>query len=148
MVFATVTDLEARWRALTGTERTQAETLLADASAFVAVELQRAGRSPTDPLVAPLLVGVVCAMVKRSMQASQTAAGVTQYTQSATPYSESFTYANPTGELFMTRAEKKLLGIGGQRIRSLAPTNSYQARRCDDLWRDCVRNLERPQPSG
>lgn len=44
--------------------------------------------------------------------------GVTQWTQSATPYSESMTFANPNRDAYLTKSEKLLLGIGFARLAS------------------------------
>ncbi len=47
--------------------------------------------------------------------------GATQYSQGADGHTESYTLSNPYGDLFLTKAERELLGIGGQAIGSLGP---------------------------
>ena len=106
--FATVADLEARWHALTSEERTRAERLLADASDLIRTSCPNWARA--TPLT---LQRVACAIVKRAMLASDDIAGVTQHSQTAGSYSESFSYSNPDGDLYMTRSEKESLGGDG-----------------------------------
>ena len=47
------------------------------------------------------------------------AAGVSQHTETAGSYSESISYSNPAGDLYLTSAEKKSLGVGCQRAFSI-----------------------------
>jgi len=56
---------------------------------------------------------VIYAMVQRSMAstADDAMAGVRQRTQTAGSYSENFTFANPSGDLYLTAMEKQALGI-------------------------------------
>ena len=56
---------------------------------------------------------MACAIVKRAMLASDDIAGVTQHSQTAGYYSESFSYSNPDGDLYLTRSEKESLGGDG-----------------------------------
>ena len=111
MRFAEVTDLEARWRTLTTEEQAQAEVLLEDASAILASKVVV---DPTDTEQAYNLKMVVCNMVKRAMLAGDSAAlGLTQESMTAGPYTQAYTYSNPTADLYLTKTEKQLLGIGG-----------------------------------
>lgn len=113
-MYATVEDLEARWRTLTADERDRAGVLLEDA----AVRLD-AACPPSDPPTAQELAArkiVSCEMVKRAM-ASGTGAGavgVTSVQQGAGPYQETTQFANPTGDLYLTKGDRKLLGCGAQ----------------------------------
>lgn len=45
--------------------------------------------------------------------------GVTNAQQTAGSFSEAFTYSNPMGDLYLTRAEKARLGVGVQRAYHL-----------------------------
>lgn len=112
--FASTDDLAKRWRPLTEAEKTTAEVLLQDASVEVRSALKRAGIDTTDDFDADAAKIVVCGMVKRSMIAGDNSPGVTTAQETAGPFSRSFTYANPTGDLYMTKREKQLLGIGLQ----------------------------------
>ena len=61
------------------------------------------------------LTRICCQMVKRAMIAeAANPTGVTQYSQTAGSFSESGTYANPTGDLYLLAAEKRALR-GSQR---------------------------------
>ncbi|MFT8592432.1 MAG: hypothetical protein ABF747_02305 [Bifidobacterium sp.] len=111
--FAATADLEARWHALTDAEKTQAETLIADASQIIV---------DTCPYYADAstltLTGVVCAMVKRAMIGADNV-GVSSTQQTAGPFNESYNYANPLGDLYLTKAEKQRLGRGVQHAFSI-----------------------------
>ena len=61
------------------------------------------------------LTRLCCQMVKRAMIAeAANPTGVTQYSQTAGSFSESGTYANPTGDLYLLAVEKRALR-GSQR---------------------------------
>lgn len=121
--FATTEDLEARWRPLSTAEKATAAVLLGDASAMIRAEcpdidarlvaVPPATVPELDPTVPRM---VVCAVVKRAMLASAASDGapVTAVQQTAGPFSQSLTMANPTGDLYLTRAEKRVLGCGAQ----------------------------------
>lgn len=110
--FATVDDLEKRWHALSISEKEQASALLHDASALIR------SQSPWQTLDADLLLSITCAMVKRALNMSDSG-GVSATSQSVGGVSESFTFANPNGDLYFTTLERKLLKIGAQTARSL-----------------------------
>lgn len=114
--FATVEDLEARWRPLSTAERNTAETLLGDAAVRIASEA---------PLSDPLLPTeheletrkiVSCNMVKRAMSVADDMLGVTSHSDGTGPFQSQRTFANPMGELYLTKADRKLLGAGGQEV--------------------------------
>lgn len=114
--FATSADLEARWRPLSAAEETRATVLLGDASAIIR------SLSPgiddaifADDVDPDVPKAIVCAMVKRVMQGPSDLDGVTQQQQSAGPFSQGVSFANPSGDLYLTKFEKKRLGIGAQR---------------------------------
>ena len=113
--FATTNDLTARWRALTAGETTRAGTLLLDASQLI---LDEDTRGVLDNLTTPntTLVRIVCKMVERAM-ASTTVdqAPVTQESWGAGPFNQARTYANPSGDLYLTKAERRQLGFSRQR---------------------------------
>lgn len=107
--FAQVGDLEARWHALTGEEYKRAEALLADASDLIRTTC------PRWPAAKPATLNrIACMAVKRAMQAGPDMSGVTQSTQTAGSYSESLSYANPAGDLYLTTSEKEALGGDGE----------------------------------
>ena len=119
MRYAEVSDLEARWRTLTDDEQAKASVLLEDASALI----DSMGEvDSSDPASAKLLCAVTCNVVQRAMSsASMDSFGVTQQSMTAGPYTQSWSYSNPTGDLYLTRAEKKSLGLTNGYIGSIRP---------------------------
>lgn len=118
--FATVEDLEARWRTLTAPEKTRAEALLEDASALVrdlakGIDQRLAAGSVSTATVR----AIVCAVVKRAMQGPTDHDGVTQVQQSAGPFSQGVSFANPTGDLYLTKVERSRLGGTGRKAFAL-----------------------------
>lgn len=103
--FATVDDLARRWRAIAPGERDQAEALLGDASAIIRAT------ADTATVDRAILTRITCAMVARAMT-SLAGAGIRRETQMAGPYQHTVDYANPTGDVYLTKAEKSLLGRG------------------------------------
>lgn len=122
--YATVADLEVRYRALDDGERERAEALLEDASAMLAAECRRVGVEvdASDGLQAANLKVVCCSMAKRVL-ASGAFGDVSNHSVTAGSYSEQFTFANPTGSMYLTREERRVLGlpVRRQRIGSFAP---------------------------
>ena len=114
--FASVEDYEARYGAADDEARIQ--VLLSDASAFIA---SLPGFSqPTDEAGTANLVRVTCAVVNRSMSAGDWA-GFSNVSQSADGLSASATLYNPSGDFFLTKAEKTALGIGRSRMGATYP---------------------------
>lgn len=112
--YATTADLEARWRPLTPAEQTTAGVLLDDASSQIRTEIPGidAKLDANDDLRRNA-TRVVCAMVRRAMDAPEDAGfGIATVQESTGPFSRSFNYANPTGDLYLTKAERRMLGGG------------------------------------
>lgn len=112
MAYATIEDLEARWRPLTSTEEDRAETLLGDAAVRLDVECL-----PSDPpteaeLNARLIVS--CEMVKRAIGMPTDGPMVENYQETTGPFSNSGKFLNPYGDLYLTKNDRRLLGCGGQ----------------------------------
>lgn len=120
MAYATVDDLEARYGELPSDDaRTQASVLLDDAATYldgvVAVD-------PSDEHQAESLRMVSCAMVNRSMEAARSETyGVSNASYTMGPFSQSATFFNPSGDLYLTSGERQLLGVGGSRIGTIRP---------------------------
>lgn len=118
MAYATIDDLQARWRTLTEAEATRAQVLLDDA----AVRIDRKGTVDTgDTLMLEAAKIVSCEMVKRAMNAPVDQPALSQSTMSAGPYSETFSYVNPTGSLYILDKELDLLGFKKQRLGAIRP---------------------------
>ncbi len=121
MSYADVSELEARWRPLTQEEQERASVLLCDASAMLDA-LVGDREVPTH-----ILCMVACGMVQRAMSANADAFGLTQQTMTAGPYSQSWSYSNPSGDFYLTKAERQMLGLGRQKAYSIRP----QVGRCE-----------------
>lgn len=119
MAFADVSDLEARWHELDATEQARAEVLLDDASAMLS-ELVDVREGDGDQ--AALLEMVCCNMVIRAMaQSASDAFGLASSTMTAGPYTQSWSYSNPSGDMYLTRLERQMLGISTGCIGSIRP---------------------------
>lgn len=113
--YASVEDLEARWKVLDTDEQAKAETLLGDASVHLRTLINQklgADYQPDDLMTENLKV-VCCNVVMRSMNQRPAFSGLSQYTQTAGMYSESFTPINSSGDMRLTTEERKLLGLDG-----------------------------------
>ncbi|MBQ1450564.1 MAG: hypothetical protein IIZ12_06515 [Eggerthellaceae bacterium] len=120
MLFADVSDIEVRWRTLTSDERDRATALIEDASAMIATLAKDIDVADENQL--HLINTVVCNMVIRSMSATESDSyGVDSMSMTAGVYSQSWNYNNPTGDLYLTKLEKRLLGITTSYIDSIQP---------------------------
>lgn len=128
MACATVDDLEKRWRALTDDEKTVAGAFLDDAEAILAHFVSDFATKIKDDTYKALVIVIECAMVKRAVMNNFEQAGVSQHTVTAGSYNENITYSNPSGDMYLTKNEKKLLGITKQRIGAIRP----YVEGCDD----------------
>lgn len=111
MAYATVTDVQARMTAtMTDAQMVVCNNLLNDAA--VLIDAWASGASEDAKKV------VSCSMVIRAIGSSGSAEigvpiGASQGSASAMGYSQSWTMTNgATGELYLTRTEKKILGVG------------------------------------
>lgn len=119
MAYADVSDLEARWRDLDEAEKQRAAVLLDDASAVLdsLVDVDEGDAKQLE-----VLKVVCCNMVQRAMVAGEADAyGITQQSMTAGPYTQSWTYSNPSGDFYLTKMERQMLGIGKGYIGSIRP---------------------------
>ena len=130
MRYAEVSDLEARTtRPMSDDERAVASALLDDASAM----LTALAGPPEDDDRCALMTMVACNMVQRAMSATDAGLfGVTQSTMTAGPYTQSQTYSNPAGDMYLTKTEKRMLGVSQGYIGSIRP---MIGRHDHDPWR-------------
>lgn len=116
MSYATITDIQARMtRTLSQSEETVATNLLDDAA--VIIDSYNASATADAKKV------VSCRMVIRALGDGETdvPVGATQGSMSGLGYSQSWTVSNGSvGELYLTRMEKKLLGVG-DKVGSYSP---------------------------
>ena len=119
MAYAAVSDIEARWRDLSTSEEARAGVLIDDASAMltalVDVDASDAGQ-------AALLKAVCCNMVIRSMIATEgDTFGLSQQSVTAGPYTQMSSFVNPSGDMYLTKTEKRLRGVTSGYIRDIRP---------------------------
>lgn len=108
--FATLPELKERWPQMPDGIGAEAGIALLDASQFILdVAPTAAEKSPTARR------RIVCAVVKRSMQAPEALTGMESVQQGAGPYQQTSRPVNPHGDFYLTRLEKKALGVGKQR---------------------------------
>lgn len=122
MAFATVADLEARWRPLTTEEESRASVLLDDAAVYLSALVTV---DPADEEQAAVLKTVSCSMVQRVMSADVDTYGLSQTSMTAGSYTQSMTFANPSGDFYLTGFEKVMLGISGSRIGTIRPKVAF-----------------------
>ena len=113
----------ADYKALHDTDLSDARlgALLGRASRDIAAELRASGidySEPNDDFAADL-ADVAISMVHRAIGEDSAGAdipfGANQFSETAGSYSASATLANPYGDMFMTKAERRKLGIGRAR---------------------------------
>lgn len=112
--FAGVSDLEARWRALDAAERARAGALLADAAAVIRAAMRRSGVAidEADEVQAANLERVSCAMVQRAMAQGD---GEQQHAWGGN------LVLNPSGDLYLAKADRLSLGLSGCRVGTWSP---------------------------
>lgn len=101
--FATADDLARTWHAFTDDETVRVDALMDTASVIVMAWAGWWRRVP-----AAVLRVVVCDMVKRSLL-NEDMGGITQSTQTANGFTEALTYANPSGDLYLSSLNKQML---------------------------------------
>lgn len=117
--YADIADLTAKYN-LTPAQENVAETYLEDASILIRDLLAAEGKSVED-YEDDTITKITRDVAYRGLSAVSDGAMVSQYTESAIGYSETFTYSNPQGDLYLTKLEKKQLGIGGARMFTIHP---------------------------
>lgn len=111
--FADPWDVAARWRPLTPAEETVAGTLCDDASSLIRARFPGIDSQVTSGAIdSNILTIVVSGMVKRAL-ISSSAEGVTQQSDTAGPFSQSRSFANPMQNVFLIAADLVLI-IGYQ----------------------------------
>lgn len=121
MAYATIEDLEDRYGAIEDAElRARAEVLLEDAATMLD---GRVCVDPRDQHQADALRIVSCSMVNRAVAAARDSGGIglAEATYTMGPFTQTATYANPGGDLYITSGERSLLGLNGSYIGSIPP---------------------------
>jgi len=106
--YATAKDVEAGFRSLDEDEQKRAEALL-DEAKIIIDQVSNSASDDVKKLVS-------CRMVRRAIGDGDVSAapiGATQGTTTAMGYSQSWTLSNgSSGELYVSRLEKQMLGVG------------------------------------
>lgn len=130
--FATVEDYERRYGAVNDCERL--EVLLEDASNYLkALYLEEWGcdfSDADDEVFETNAPAVVCGIVSRTLNTPAGLEGVSQATQGAGSYSASYTFANPTGDFYLTKTDKTRLGFSARSMIGTIPPMLESDRRC------------------
>lgn len=127
MTYATHEDLAAGWRPLSPAEQERATVLLGRASVHIDSEAPdvEARVTATPPLLNPEVPKIVaCNMVKRAMMSPVDQPPMTQFQETTGPFSSGGTFANPTGDLYLTKAERRMLGVGTQQAFTVPMTTA------------------------
>ena len=131
--FATVKDLRDRWPDMPVGADEHAATLLLDASQMIVDTV------PSAPEAASLstLKRITCAMVRRAMNIPDFLDGMSQVSETAGGVSRAFSPSNSTGDLYLTKAERKALGGGGVKAFSVQVAGFGRTRHlpwCNLSW--------------
>lgn len=124
MNYADINDLIALWRALTPDEITKATALIPVVCASLRTEAKKVNMD-LDALVADdadlsiVAKSVTCDIVARALMTSTSGEPMTQFSMSAGGYSQSGTFLNAGGGLFIKKSELARLGIRRQRYGGL-----------------------------
>lgn len=108
--FATLEDLKARWPDMPPGSDAHAAILLEDASQFILDTIPTAGAAAEATRRR-----IVCAVVRRAMPDTDGMAGMESIQQSAGPFGMTLKPANPAGDFYLTKQERKALGDGATR---------------------------------
>jgi hypothetical protein len=126
MQFATAEQYRAVYDTKAADERLDA--FLAKASRRMAAAMDAEGVGYDEPTedFAAVLSDVCCDVTHRALGEDGATGttlpfGATQYSQGAGDYTESYTLSNPYGDMFLTKAERELLGLGRQVVGSVTP---------------------------
>lgn len=116
--YATVEDLEKRWRPLTDAEKARAQVLLEDASLRIRQACKHLPEPDADGLLARKIVA--CNMVMRAMSTDVSQPiGASSLTQTAGSFSQSTSWSGPASTLYLSKEDKILLGIGYSRAANV-----------------------------
>ena len=117
MAYATLEDIEARRGALDPDDKEKAAALLEDAAVILNALVVIDGTEEQEAL----LNLVSCNMVIRALSTTPDAYGVSSLSTTAGVYSESLQYSNPSGDMYLTKLEKRLLGVTTSYIGYIQP---------------------------
>lgn len=116
--FATIQDLQKFWRTLDSTESDRAEALLGFTSNYLrqiaknnGVDIDQKISDDSTGIYGKSVKLIILAAVKRAINTPIDVPPVDNWSQSASPYSETMQFTNPSGDIFFKHAELQLLGL-------------------------------------
>lgn len=122
--FASVDDITSLWRPMTAEEQTRAAALAEIVSASLRVEADKVGKD-LDKMIAAsnhlaeVAKSVTVDVVARTLMTSTDQEPLSQFSQTAGPYTASGTYLVPGGGLFIKRSELARLGLRRQKMGAM-----------------------------
>lgn len=121
--FASTDDYEARYGDVD--DQDALKEVLMDATREIAAALDRASINYEDPEeeYAECLMQACRSMAYRAMDQGETEmpVGTTQYSQGAGDFSASYSFRNPYGEVYISKSERRLLGLDRARVGFSVP---------------------------
>lgn len=119
--YATLDDVSKLWRKLTKEEQDRAGALLEVVSDSLRAEADKVGKDldrmiVLDSRLANVAKSVTVDVVARTLMTATDQEPMTQFSQTAGPYTASGTFLVPGGGLFIKRSELARLGLRRQRI--------------------------------
>lgn len=122
--FANVDDVITLGRTLTAEETTRAEALIPIVSARLHTYAVSVGKDLDEMIAGDADLALVAKQVTvdvvlRALNSSTTAEPVTQISESAGPYSLSYTPFNSSRGLFISKNELALLGLRSQQVKNV-----------------------------
>ena len=122
--YATVDDVIRLGRALTSEEEEKASTLLESAAAVIRKRAEKYGKDFDEMLkddedLQSIAREVSVRVVLRVLNASTTMEAASQITETAGPYTQTFTPLIPGGGIFFRKSEWQMLGLAGQLVKNV-----------------------------
>lgn len=119
--FATLDDLTTLWRSLTDEEQGRASALLELVSSSLRVEADKVGKDldfmvKSSEDLAQVAKSVTVDVVARTLMTSTDQEPMSQFSQTAGPFSMSGSFLIPGGGLFIKRSELARLGLRRQKF--------------------------------
>lgn len=119
--FATIDDVTTLWRRMTSEEQARAAALLEVVSASLRAEADKVGKDLDEMVnassaLAAVAKSVTVDVVARTLMTSTEQEPLSQFSQTAGPFTASGTYLVPGGGLFIKRSELARLGLRRQRL--------------------------------
>lgn len=119
--FATVDDMTLLWRKMTAEEQSRAAALLDLVSDSLRVEADKVGKDldrmvANSPHLRSVAKSVAVDVAARVLMTSTEQEPLSQFSQTAGPFSASGTYLVPGGGLFIKRSELARLGLRRQKM--------------------------------